>query len=125
MRRTRWKFGIGQSVTTQQRMDMDRTNSLRHWRSWTISPGGTWIRTYDRSRLRSNAHCRPLLASSPSGRTKERIATKDEFSVTPEEIETMSPEWKLAYVGRLVRNLALCYGVKTGDFGDQPPAARG
>jgi hypothetical protein len=41
--------------------------------------------------------------------------------VTPEEIETMSPEWKLAYVGRLVRNLALCYGVKTGDFGDQPP----
>jgi hypothetical protein len=40
--------------------------------------------------------------------------------VTPEEIETMSPEWKLAYVGRLVRTLALCYGVETGDFGDQP-----
>jgi hypothetical protein len=42
--------------------------------------------------------------------------------VTPEEIEAMSPEWKLAYVGRLALTLALCYGVGTGDFGDQPPS---
>jgi hypothetical protein len=34
----------------------------------------------------------------------------------------MSPEWKLAYVGRLVLTLTLCYGVGTGDFGDQPPS---
>ena len=45
----------------------------------------------------------------------------DEFSVTPADLESMDPEWRLAYVGRLVRSLALCYGVETGDFGPGPP----
>ena len=45
----------------------------------------------------------------------------DEFSVTPADLEAMSPEWRLAYVGRLVRSLAMCYGVSTGDFGGGLP----
>jgi hypothetical protein len=41
--------------------------------------------------------------------------------MTPEEIEAMSPEWKLAYVGRLVLTFALCYGVGTGTSATSPP----
>jgi hypothetical protein len=45
----------------------------------------------------------------------------DEFSVTPADLEAMTPEWRLAHAGRLVRSLAHCYGVDTGDFGPGPP----
>ncbi len=48
----------------------------------------------------------------------------DEFSVAEEDIAAMSAEWRLAYVGRLVRTIALCYGLGTGDFaffGNEPP----
>jgi hypothetical protein len=37
----------------------------------------------------------------------------DEFSVTEEDLEEMSPEWKLAYIARLLRTAALRYGVNT------------
>ena len=46
---------------------------------------------------------------------------RNEFNVTAEEVDAMSPDWKLAYVGRLVRSLALCYGVSIAEFGDHPP----
>jgi hypothetical protein len=46
---------------------------------------------------------------------------RDEFSVSEDEIAVMSDEWRLAYVSRLVRSLASCYGVGTGDFGNEPP----
>lgn len=45
---------------------------------------------------------------------------RDEFSVREEEIAAMSNEWRLAYVSRLLRSLAFCYGVGTGDFGNEP-----
>jgi hypothetical protein len=45
----------------------------------------------------------------------------DECSVSAEDVAEMSAEWRLAYIGRLVRSLALWYGVSTGDFGDDPP----
>lgn len=34
----------------------------------------------------------------------------DEFSLERRHVETMSPEWKLAYVARLVQSLAMAYG---------------
>jgi hypothetical protein len=40
----------------------------------------------------------------------------DEFSLTGEDVAEMSLEWRLAYVGRLVRTLALRYGVSTRVF---------
>jgi hypothetical protein len=45
----------------------------------------------------------------------------DEFTASGEDVDEMSLEWRLAYVGRLVRSLALLYGVSTGDFGEDPP----
>lgn len=42
----------------------------------------------------------------------------DEFSLTPDEIAGMSDEWKLAYVARLLRSMALMFGVGT-EFGDR------
>jgi hypothetical protein len=45
----------------------------------------------------------------------------DEFSVSEEDIAGMSAEWRLAYIARLLRSLALCYGVATAEFGDAPP----
>ena len=45
----------------------------------------------------------------------------DEFSLSAEDLAEMSLEWRLAYVARLVRSLALCYGVSTAEFGDEPP----
>jgi len=40
----------------------------------------------------------------------------DEFSLTPRQLRDLSPEWRLAYVARLLRSLALSYGVST-EFG--------
>jgi hypothetical protein len=102
-------------------MDMDRHQQLEALAILDDQPWGdmdTDIRSIEAAlerALQATASEFPLWEDQG----EDRYA--DEFSVTPEEIETMSPEWKLAYVGRLVRNLALCYGVKTGDFGDQPP----
>jgi hypothetical protein len=45
----------------------------------------------------------------------------DEFSLSKEEVEGLTPEFRLAYVGRLLRSLALCYGVQT-EFGGGPLA---
>jgi hypothetical protein len=40
----------------------------------------------------------------------------DEFSLTPGDVESLGPQMRLAYVARLLRSLALIYGVKT-EFG--------
>jgi hypothetical protein len=41
----------------------------------------------------------------------------DEFSVDPSDVEDMDPAVRLAYVGRLVRSLALVWGVSGGYLG--------
>jgi hypothetical protein len=43
----------------------------------------------------------------------EEAGFVDEFSLTPEEVAELSPEWRLAYVARLLRSLAMAYGVST------------
>ena len=45
----------------------------------------------------------------------------DEFSVTPERLREMSPEWRFAYVARLVRTVALWYGVSVPEYSSKPP----
>jgi hypothetical protein len=35
----------------------------------------------------------------------------DEYLLTPSDVHDLSEEWRLAYVARLVKNLALMYGV--------------
>jgi len=82
-------------------------------------PTGPNIRTSARARAESDGE-----GVSP-GEEEGAARFKDEFSVTPDEVNKMSPEWKLAYVGRLVRFMALAYGVHTGDFGPGPASARG
>ena len=42
----------------------------------------------------------------------------DEFSLTSDEVAALPDEWKLAYVARLLRSLALSLGVGT-EFGNQ------
>jgi hypothetical protein len=44
----------------------------------------------------------------------------DEFSVTPDELEEMTDEWKLALVARLLRTVAMMYGVTTDYVPGQP-----
>jgi hypothetical protein len=46
----------------------------------------------------------------------ESFGFADEFSLTPESVAELSPEWRLAYVARLLRTIALSYGVNT-EFG--------
>jgi hypothetical protein len=41
---------------------------------------------------------------------------EDEFSLTPSQVQELSPDWRLAYVARLLRSLALSYGV-SAEFG--------
>lgn len=50
----------------------------------------------------------------------EEIRFEDEFSLTPSQVDQLSPEWRLAYVARLLRSLALFYGVGT-ELGGGPP----
>jgi hypothetical protein len=38
----------------------------------------------------------------------------DEFAVDPKEFADMSPQWRKAYIGRLICTLGLCYGVGAG-----------
>jgi hypothetical protein len=38
----------------------------------------------------------------------------DEFSLTYDDLAALSDEWRLAYVARLLRSLALAYGVSAG-----------
>ena len=45
----------------------------------------------------------------------------DEYSVSPDDVAQMDMRWRLAYVARLVRSVALCYGVSPGEFSDSPP----
>ena len=45
----------------------------------------------------------------------------DEFSVTPEQLREMSPEWRFAYVARLVRTVAISYGVSAPEYSYKPP----
>jgi hypothetical protein len=40
----------------------------------------------------------------------------DEFSLTPLQVDSLTPKWRLAYVARLIRSFALCWGVST-EFG--------
>ena len=47
------------------------------------------------------------------------IGVADEFSLSHEQVQDLSPEERLAYVARLVRSLALNYGVNAG-FGEGP-----
>jgi hypothetical protein len=47
----------------------------------------------------------------------EDIGEEDEFSLTPEQVRDLSPQQRLAYLARLLRTLALTYGVNAG-FGD-------
>jgi hypothetical protein len=51
-------------------------------------------------------------------RDSESMGHYDEFSLTPDEVVALSDEWKLAYVARLLRSLALMFGVGT-EFGNQ------
>jgi hypothetical protein len=37
----------------------------------------------------------------------------DEFELTPQQIDDPDPQWRLAYVARLIRTLALYWGVAT------------
>ena len=37
----------------------------------------------------------------------------DEFELTPQQVDDLDPEWRLAYVARLIRTIALCWGVAT------------
>ena len=37
----------------------------------------------------------------------------DEFTLTAQQVADLDPEWRLAYVARLIRTLALCWGVAT------------
>jgi hypothetical protein len=40
----------------------------------------------------------------------------DEFSLTSHEVDNLTPEWRIAYVARLIRSLEVCWGVST-EFG--------
>jgi hypothetical protein len=54
----------------------------------------------------------------------------DEFSLTAGQIEKLSPEWRLAYAARLIKSLALNYGLADfegargagGELGSETPA---
>ena len=48
----------------------------------------------------------------------EDMGFVDEFSLTPDEVADVPDEWKLAYAARLLRTLALMFGVGT-EFGDR------
>ena len=48
----------------------------------------------------------------------EEMGFEDEFSLTSDDVANMADEWKLAYIARLLRSLALAFGVGT-EFGDR------
>ena len=37
----------------------------------------------------------------------------DEFELTPQQVDDLDPEWRLAYVARLIRTIVQCWGVAT------------
>lgn len=47
----------------------------------------------------------------------------DEFTLTAQQVADLDPEWRLAYVARLIRSLALCWGVAT-EFSSSALGAR-
>jgi hypothetical protein len=50
----------------------------------------------------------------------EELGFQDEFSLSLEDVAALTPEWRLAYVARLVRSLALAYGVPERELGGSP-----
>ncbi len=44
----------------------------------------------------------------------------DEFSVSVDQLDAMTDQWKLALVARLLRTVAIMYGVSTDYVADQP-----
>jgi hypothetical protein len=50
----------------------------------------------------------------------EGVGMTDEFAVPAEVVADLSPEWRLAYVARLLRSLAMAYGVSTDWEGRLP-----
>jgi hypothetical protein len=45
----------------------------------------------------------------------ETTCFSDEFALSRRQVEYLSPEWRLAYVARLIHTMALAYGVSTAD----------
>lgn len=45
----------------------------------------------------------------------------DEYSLSPEQVAGLSEQWRLAYVARLLRSIALMYGFPTEFDSDQEP----
>lgn len=39
------------------------------------------------------------------------------------QVEELDADWRLAYVGRLIRSLAICYGLSTEDADGRSPGA--
>lgn len=46
-------------------------------------------------------------------KAQEELGVDDEFSLKPDDIQMLSEEWILAYVARLLRTVALMYGIRT------------
>jgi hypothetical protein len=65
------------------------------------------------SRRRSGRALDATAAEFPLWEAEGEERYVDEFGVSGEDVAEMTTEWRLAYVGRLVRTLALCYGVST------------
>jgi hypothetical protein len=42
----------------------------------------------------------------------EERGYEDEFSLTTDDVRNLTDEWRLAYVGRLIKSLALVYGLR-------------
>jgi hypothetical protein len=48
----------------------------------------------------------------------------DEFNLSREQVRDLDADWRLAYVGRLIYNMALCYGLST-DLANEAPLVTG
>jgi hypothetical protein len=73
-----------------------------------------------------NALTRALFATAPDFPLWEHWGESryvDEFSVSTERLAQMSEAWRLAYVGRLLRTMALFYGLAT-EFSGTPLGVR-
>ncbi len=44
----------------------------------------------------------------------------DEFALEPEDVDALTPEWRLAYVARLLRSLAMPYGLRETESHRKP-----
>ncbi len=48
----------------------------------------------------------------------------DEFALEPEDVDALTPEWRLAYVARLLRSLTMFYGLRVTEFARNPSRLR-